>query len=287
MDAKPSPIIVAPTIISGIQLYANSTLDVRGLKIHGNVIVSPLETQIRTANSSSIGIGWISVGGRTLEDSDISENTLINFPMAGIRLRCNVKGVRVSGNTLINTGSTLDTSVYVAYRCPIFVGTPASLSTLLLDRNVIIDNLATTRMVYAMYVNAVTFAEQFRITDNVIQATGATQTAYQQPIALVDNVAKPYLRAVISSFITTNAKQFAPGSQVTDPSNGRVYRLAADNVTWIYKGVGLEAIALADLGAPANGTVIYCSDCANASNPCTGTSTGAVAKRLNGAWDCR
>jgi hypothetical protein len=43
----------------------------------------------------------------------------------------------------------------------------------------------------------------------------------------------------------------------------------------------------AALGTPADGTLVFCADCTNASNPCSGGSTGAFAKRLNGAWDCR
>lgn len=41
----------------------------------------------------------------------------------------------------------------------------------------------------------------------------------------------------------------------------------------------------ANLGAATNGSVIYCSDCTFA-NPCAGSGTGAIAKRLNGAWRC-
>ncbi|HYE80379.1 MAG TPA: hypothetical protein VEI97_20570 [bacterium] len=41
----------------------------------------------------------------------------------------------------------------------------------------------------------------------------------------------------------------------------------------------------ANLGAATNGTMIYCSDCTFA-NPCAGAGTGAIAKRLNGAWRC-
>ena len=41
----------------------------------------------------------------------------------------------------------------------------------------------------------------------------------------------------------------------------------------------------ADLGAPANGFIIYCIDCTIAS-PCAGAGTGALAKRLNGVWVC-
>lgn len=44
-------------------------------------------------------------------------------------------------------------------------------------------------------------------------------------------------------------------------------------------------VAFADLGAATNGTLIYCSDCTKAT-PCAGAGNGALAKRLNGAWDC-
>lgn len=41
----------------------------------------------------------------------------------------------------------------------------------------------------------------------------------------------------------------------------------------------------ANLGTPANGVFVYCSDCTVA-NPCAGAGTGALAKRLNGVWVC-
>lgn len=44
-------------------------------------------------------------------------------------------------------------------------------------------------------------------------------------------------------------------------------------------------VTQAALGAPANGTFVYCTDCTVA-NPCAGGGTGALAKRLNGAWVC-
>jgi hypothetical protein len=46
-------------------------------------------------------------------------------------------------------------------------------------------------------------------------------------------------------------------------------------------------VAFASLGTPQSGAWVYCTDCTNASNPCVGGGTGAFAKRLNGAWDCR
>jgi hypothetical protein len=45
-------------------------------------------------------------------------------------------------------------------------------------------------------------------------------------------------------------------------------------------------IAFANLSANAgNGSTMFCSDCTIA-NPCAGAGTGAIAKRLNGAWVC-
>lgn len=41
----------------------------------------------------------------------------------------------------------------------------------------------------------------------------------------------------------------------------------------------------ATLGTPANGRLYYCTDCTK-TTPCAGSGTGALAKRLNGAWDC-
>jgi hypothetical protein len=45
-------------------------------------------------------------------------------------------------------------------------------------------------------------------------------------------------------------------------------------------------VLFANLGTPGNGTVTFCTDCSTASNPCTGTGTGALAVRQNGAWKC-
>jgi hypothetical protein len=44
-------------------------------------------------------------------------------------------------------------------------------------------------------------------------------------------------------------------------------------------------VTFANLGTPANGATIYCSDCTKA-NPCASGGNGAFAERINGAWDC-
>ena len=47
----------------------------------------------------------------------------------------------------------------------------------------------------------------------------------------------------------------------------------------------LEGVAFANLPAVSSGKLVYCSDCTK-TTPCAGSGTGAIAKRLAGAWDC-
>ena len=47
----------------------------------------------------------------------------------------------------------------------------------------------------------------------------------------------------------------------------------------------IRIVTFANLGTPADGNVRYCSDCA-ATTPCTGSGTGNMASRVNGAWNC-
>lgn len=51
------------------------------------------------------------------------------------------------------------------------------------------------------------------------------------------------------------------------------------------QSVGIAQGAMAGMAGVANGQIIYCTDCTIAS-PCAGGGTGALAKRLNGAWVC-
>lgn len=64
---------------------------------------------------------------------------------------------------------------------------------------------------------------------------------------------------------------------------------ATSNAMWVSlqsaPNLTFTATLFAALGTPANGIVLYCSDCTIA-NPCAGSGTGAIAKRLNGVWIC-
>ena len=72
---------------------------------------------------------------------------------------------------------------------------------------------------------------------------------------------------------------------VTNPSIARSAAVGGQTQgIIILRGDGTAQVQ-ASLGAATNGSMIYCSDCTIA-NPCAGGGTGAIAKRLNGAWVC-
>lgn len=55
--------------------------------------------------------------------------------------------------------------------------------------------------------------------------------------------------------------------------------ISVGNAIWV------GSTLFTNLGTPGNGKFVFCSDCTIA-NPCAGSGTGALAKRLNGVWVC-
>lgn len=69
-----------------------------------------------------------------------------------------------------------------------------------------------------------------------------------------------------------------------DSSTGSLRNVYVDTELFTPQ-VRLTGVTFANLGGPADGTTLYCSDCTKAT-PCNSGGNGAIAKRLNGAWDC-
>lgn len=68
-------------------------------------------------------------------------------------------------------------------------------------------------------------------------------------------------------------------------------RLFKDNVGELWNiatdgKVGMGSVTFSNLGTPANGTFIFCSNCNAASSPCSSGGTGAFAFRQGSAWKC-
>jgi hypothetical protein len=84
------------------------------------------------------------------------------------------------------------------------------------------------------------------------------------------------------------------GSGPTDGDHLALYTNTGGGLSKSYKfyvgsyGIAQIGINFSTLSSStvANGTLTYCTDCLVNSVPCSGSSTGAFAKRLNGAWRC-
>ena len=85
---------------------------------------------------------------------------------------------------------------------------------------------------------------------------------------------------VVVSAGTTTAPAYSATPRVTS-----IYLGAAPPGTPLAGSIAMVGVDFGDLGTPTNGTIVYCPDCMKAT-PCAGGGMGALAKRLNGAWDC-
>ena len=90
--------------------------------------------------------------------------------------------------------------------------------------------------------------------------------------------------------LMTNAKH-GNGNYVNDTINTQTYTGGTNMPMYQFSKAGatpsvsIPATTFANLSTQPNGVFFYCSDCTIA-NPCAGSGTGALAKRLNGVWVC-
>ena len=88
------------------------------------------------------------------------------------------------------------------------------------------------------------------------------------------------LTAQLPSTCTQGEEYFA-----TDASAGQNKYYCATTNVWTQGSAFLRAVTFTTLGTAVNGSIVYCSNCAQTS-PCTSGGAGAVAVALNAAWSC-
>jgi hypothetical protein len=101
-------------------------------------------------------------------------------------------------------------------------------------------------------------------------ASGATHTL----------PSKTGLTALLPSTCTQGEEYFA-----TDAAAGQNKYYCATTNTWTQQSAFLRTSTFTNLGSAVNGSILYCSNCAQ-TTPCTSGGTGAVATALNAAWSC-
>ena len=101
-------------------------------------------------------------------------------------------------------------------------------------------------------------------------ASGATHTL----------PSKTGLTALLPSTCAQGEEYFA-----TDAAAGQNKYYCASTNIWTQQSAFLRTSTFANLGGAVNGSILYCSNCAQ-TTPCTAGGTGAVATALNAAWTC-
>jgi hypothetical protein len=76
--------------------------------------------------------------------------------------------------------------------------------------------------------------------------------------------------SVAASATNNTVEILDPIGYIATPANGTIRNMN-------------PGVLFANLGAPANGSMVYCPD-GQTTNPVVGTGTGCIAKRLNGVW---
>ena len=208
------------------------TLDVNDLHITNNTITAPLDTSSSSyTDFSGEGIGWVYLNEDkpmvTLSNSSIADNTIVNFPLCGIRFLCNLENVSVTGNTLTNCGSILRPVVYQPDKTPMTIAADR-ISTLDISRNKFIDDLPVTRNRFFIYALAAS-SRDFNIVNNSFQVTGSNRAAFERQIQLDSDTPCPLISGQITGFVPPTHK-VQKTSRVTD--GPYIWTVGSDGLTW-------------------------------------------------------
>ncbi len=222
----------------GIYINATNDLDINGLNIHDNDITGTLETVAGGSSNISIGIGWWDANNSSykISNSTITNNTINNFPNAGIRFSCNVENCKITGNTLRDTGSTM-VEIPDAYRTPMFIA-GGSISGLEVSGNTFIDDLPITRNRFFIYALA-SSSRDFNIVNNSFQVTGSNRAAFERQVELGSDIPCPLITGQITGFVPP-AHKVQTTSRVTDGSY--VWVVGSDGLTWTNAKTDLPSI---------------------------------------------
>lgn len=141
---------------------------------------------------------------------------------------------------------------------------------------IVTGNIVSSAIRQGIYVNTGDYAV---VTSNVTYSNGQHGVLIDGSSGAVvaSNVANSNTQWGI--ILQNSGSSFMWGNSATGNPGGDLYRDTSS------QSAGWGGLAFANLGTPADGTLVYCSDCLKAT-PCAGAGTGALAVRAAGAWDC-
>lgn len=288
----------------GIEIYTFAAGALSGAVISGNVI--------KGENNTNLLIMGISVSGTaiyTTSNISITGNTMYDCRYVGLELKAS-SDLSAVGNTITSTaaapivgvpGAYINETLHVSFTGNVISGYNRGLQiygagetgayTALSNIQGNIFRLPAGQAGSAIYI--LSNHASATITGSIIQGNffiGNT-TTNQIGISFVQAAGSIAQTKVTDNFFWALATGIVHGSQ-TYTSVGENSYLNVTTRESGSTGTGLllwdnggGAYVYAGLGTPSNGSIVFCSDCTIA-NPCAGSGTGAIAKRLNGVWVC-
>ena len=220
----------------GIELYIASNVPIKDVRITNNVCEFDLEPNNTFPwDSSGFGLGyWDSTNLNTVDGLTVSGNVVRNHPGPGIRFASAGQNIRIEENQLINCGSTLAAAT-TSFECGIFLASLTPIPNLRIRGNSIVDNNATTRMIYGIEF-ATSNVGDIECTGNTVAVTGATTTAFLGGwnIAVAGQI--PLIQDIIYAPNSSNNLPIgglvALDSTIRDLNSHQSYRVRANGNTW-------------------------------------------------------
>ena len=221
---------------SGVWVNAAANLPLAAIAIQNNSIEYDLETANSAPwNSSGMGVGyWDSTNSNSITSLKVLGNTIKNATVNAVRVSANGNDLDISGNTIINPGSSANKSLSAGYRNGIFIASTSAIAGVHINNNVITDNQPTSRITRGIYFALATGSQvlllgitspsldQYRFLAGIRRFQCDLQSALVQ--SLVDSP------QITPALLPTH--KVSAGSTFTDMTIGHVYQVGQDNRTW-------------------------------------------------------
>lgn len=194
--------------------------------------------------------------------------------------------VEVIGNSIIGATHSTPRYDYIIYAGIILNNAP----------NVILRNNYIQRVPWGIKIN--TGANGFVVAGNELSSCGSGST-YAISIVDANNglVANNFLHEGVGDQVSVgltavqiveNTLSSPPKGNIYHNNSGAVYQLLGPKINptaEVLRTIANLGTRFADLGTPADGKMVYCTDC-QAAEMCAGGGNGSWAKRQNGKWKC-
>jgi len=161
----------------GIYINPDSNLPLRGLKINNNEIIFDLESHPSGTTSDSFGVGYVSTLNSGLEDTEISNNKIINSPSTGIRFECPAKNLAIIGNTILNPVSAIGKSLAKKFRVGIYAASNMFQNIVIKD-NIISDDFPQARLVGGIFLGGSSTSSSFKIENNSVSISEKNSSTF-------------------------------------------------------------------------------------------------------------